>query len=118
MHCEMARPARSRTMLSKPLAHPSTLDRRRPMSVRCPAWRGSGAGRSCAVREIHRQKPRLIQQRIQPARCAEGPFSLGRGLESGVGFLKLGITPCWLWAETTKATLSDRLRSVVMWLEN
>jgi hypothetical protein len=46
-----------------------------------------------AASEIRRQKQRLIQQRIQPARSAEGPFSLRRGLESELWFLKLGITP-------------------------
>jgi hypothetical protein len=85
---------------------------------RCGVLRGGALEPGAPeLTEIRRQKPRLIQQRIQPARSAEGPFSLGRGLESDLGFLKLGITPCRLWAETTKATLSDRLRSVVMWLE-
>jgi hypothetical protein len=60
-----------------------------------------------ATPEIRRQKRRLIQQRIQPARSAEGPFSLRRGLESKSCFLKLGITPGMGWdlvSQTTKAT--------------
>ena len=85
---------RGRTMFSMPLACPSALDRALVQIERRPTWRGFGAGRSCLF-EIRRQKQRLIQQRIQPARSAEGPFSLRRGLESERCFLKLGITPCW-----------------------
>jgi hypothetical protein len=40
-----------------------------------------------------RQKQPVIQRRIKPARSAEGPFSLRRGLKSKQNFLKLGITP-------------------------
>jgi hypothetical protein len=46
-----------------------------------------------AALEIRRQKQRRIQQLIQPAQSAEGPFSLRRGLEWELWFLKLGITP-------------------------
>jgi len=38
----------SRTMLSMPLACPSTLDRR----LRRPTWRGVGARRSCCFEKI------------------------------------------------------------------
>jgi hypothetical protein len=59
---------------------------------RRPTWRGSGARRSCCF-EKDRQKQPVIQRRIKPARSAEGPFSLRRGLKSERDFLKLGITP-------------------------
>jgi hypothetical protein len=60
--------------------------------VRRPTWRGVGARRSCRF-ENRRQKQPEIMRRIQPARSAEGPFSLRRGLEAELDFLKLGITP-------------------------
>jgi hypothetical protein len=46
-----------------------------------------------AASEKGRQKQPVIQRRIKPARSAEGPFSLRRGLKSEQIFLKLGITP-------------------------
>jgi hypothetical protein len=96
-------------MLSKPLACPSALDRR--LGVLRGGDLEPGA---LAASEKRRQKQPVIQRRIQPARSAEGPFSLRRGLKSERIFLKLGITP-WridgLGSKTTKATLSDRLRS-------
>ncbi len=105
---------RSRTMFSMPLACPSALDRALEQIERRPTWRGFGAGRSCLF-EIRRQKQRLIQQRIQPARSAEGPFSLRRGLESELCFLKLGITPCsciGIRLKNDEGDLLGRLRSV------
>ena len=60
---------------------------------RRPTWRGVGARRSCRVGKNRRQKLPVIHRQIQPARRAEGPFSLRRGLESELDFLKLGITP-------------------------
>ena len=64
---------------------------------------GSWSPALLLLRENRRQKQPVIQRRIQPARSAEGPFSLRRGLESELWFLKLGITP-WL--------------SLVIWSEN
>ena len=54
---------------------------------------GSWSPALLLLRENRRQKQPVIQRRIQPARSAEGPFSLRRGLESEQIFLKLGITP-------------------------
>jgi hypothetical protein len=96
----------SRTMLFKPLACPSALDRGLEKSS-CVLRGGDLEPGALAASEIRRQKQQLIQQRIQPARSAEGPFSLRRSLESERWFLKLGITP-WLslgsGLKTTKAT--------------
>jgi hypothetical protein len=65
-------------MLFKPLAYPSTLDRRRTASYVEEHWSPA----LWHLPEIRGQKPRLIQQRIGLRRWRRGPFSLRRGLES------------------------------------
>ena len=80
----LARPARRRTMLSKPLAYPSTLDR--------PPSGCATGGRTSYVegrwsRSLHRsrrmstRKPTLFTT-LFFSQSEEGPFSLRRGLES------------------------------------
>jgi hypothetical protein len=73
-----------RTMLSKPLANPSTLDHAtavaQPTGAR-PTWRSFGARASHARPEIRRLKQTLIAERsFQSER--RGSFSLRRGLDS------------------------------------
>jgi hypothetical protein len=84
-----------RPMFSKPLAHPSTLDRRPPAahfdSGHRPTWRSSGARPGS-----HLQSPRtltrtVIRQALFAPKWPE-PFSLERGLNSVLCLLQTGIT--------------------------
>ena len=62
----------SRAMFSKPLAYPSTLDRRSTgcsTRGRCPTWRGFGARVSCSTRKKHRQKHTHISRRYSTLRA-------------------------------------------------
>jgi hypothetical protein len=68
---------RSRTMFFKPLAYPSTLDRRKSASYVEELWSPA----LLRFPEICRQKPQLIQRHILLRGSAEEPFSLRRGLE-------------------------------------
>jgi hypothetical protein len=90
------------------LCHSPTL---RPWITarRRPTWRSFGARRSCSIRQISRQKQKLIQQQLLGANCAGGPFSLRRGLEVQLSRFKLSIILS-IDSLTTKATLSGRPR--------
>jgi hypothetical protein len=62
--------ARSRTMLFKPLANPSTLDRRHAASYVEELWSPA----LLRFRIMCKQKPKLIQQRILLRRKRRGTF--------------------------------------------
>ena len=89
----------SQPLFFKPLANPSTLDRRSAaalLRVRRPTWRGFGARRS--------QSPRKPQAKAadihpRPFSCAQrrGPFSLRRGLMFDQSLFKLSITSSLGW---------------------
>jgi hypothetical protein len=83
-------------MFSKPLAYPSTLDRRPPSCAtreRRPTWRGFGARASCTSRKKRMQKPKriadahfvLVRRSLSPSGGASIQFFV---------FFKLGITSC------------------------
>src|SRR5262249_29991238 len=67
-------PASRRTMLSMPLAHSSTLDRR----IRRPTWRSIGARRSCVGRKITGKSQSIISASIFRAQ-AQTDLSLSGG---------------------------------------
>jgi hypothetical protein len=70
----LSRPTEAGTMLSMPLAYPSTLDRRPPMAHirngRRPTWRSFGA-RSSHSAGNWQAKAHAYCQRLFPARSAE-----------------------------------------------
>jgi hypothetical protein len=81
----MSRPAGRRTMLSMPLAYPSTLDHRPPIAQirngRRPTWRSFGA----RARQLRKEKCRLKQTLIASVHFQQTTprsFSLRRGLDS------------------------------------
>jgi hypothetical protein len=81
----MSRPAVRRTMLSMPLAYPSTLDHRPPIAQirngRRPTWRGVGARAQDALLEKGKLKRTLIASAYF-GRATPRSFSLRRGLDS------------------------------------
>jgi hypothetical protein len=82
-----------RTMLSKPLAHPSALDRRnRVLRFRRPTWRGSGARRSHGSRKSQ-QKATPLFQACFSASSRGGAFLSRAGPQALPVLFKLSITP-------------------------
>ena len=79
---------RSRTMLSKPLANPSTLDRR----FRRPTWRSFGARRSYTSSKTTRRKQRHLFSSDFPASTTQRTFLSQAGPRVLFVFPKLGIT--------------------------
>jgi hypothetical protein len=79
-------PARWRTMLSKPLAHPSTLDRR--IAVLRGGALEPGALMSAGKSQA---KANAALDCAFSCRSTEEPFSLGRGLMVDQRLFKLGI---------------------------
>ena len=105
----MSRPAGGRSILSKPLAYPSTLDPRRG-----PTWRSFGA-RCVRFAKKCRQKQRSFRQLIT-AREAQRSLSLSGGASIPFQrFFKLSITlvrSIDFASKATKATLLGRPRSI------
>jgi hypothetical protein len=112
----MSRPATNRTMLSMPLAYPSTLDRRPRRAHRHTA---------SYVEELWSPYPPRSSRNWQAkadayspcaisARNAEESFSLRRGLDSTQSFFKLSITSWSGPPEQQKATHWGRPRLASM----
>lgn len=91
----------------KPLANASTLDRGTIVASYVEALWSPALADAPIMR---RPKQPLMQQRHLPRRSGRGPFSLRRGLESFLGFLKLGITSRNV-ENKKRATLSGRPHS-------
>jgi hypothetical protein len=105
-----------RTMLSKPLANPSTLDRRIAAALLRSDVRRGGALEpgALALAENVQAKAAGYSTCHIAATSAEGPFSLRRGLEFGcVSSAEHHLVNKWgfLAPETTKATQTGRPRS-------
>jgi hypothetical protein len=79
----LSRPTEAGTVLSMPLAYPSTLDHRPPIAHirngRRPTWRSFGAGSSHYGRKLAGKSTRLLSASIFQ-RAALRSFSLRRGL--------------------------------------
>src|SRR5215831_12902037 len=87
----MSRRVGDTTMLFKPLAYASTLDRNGAIA----AARLRGGVLEPGARlplKIRRQKQPLYLQRQLPRQSGRGPFSLRRGLDGVSVFFKLSIT--------------------------
>jgi hypothetical protein len=90
----LARPV-SRAMFSKPLAYPSTLDRRPPGCAtreRRPTWRGFGARVSCSNPENTQAKAHAYSQALFHAASRRSLSPSGGASIRSYVFFKLGIT--------------------------
>src|SRR5690349_20345868 len=104
------RPTFRQTMLSMPLAYPSTLDHRNAASFVEELW--SPALRT--LREILRQKQRLIQQRIRLRSERSRTFLSQAGPRVWIVVSQAEhhlVSSFAFVPHTTRATLSDRPRS-------
>jgi len=94
-------------MFSKPLAYPSTLDRRAPsVRTRRPTWRSVGARARTSA-----EKSQAKAHANDPAQAPRS-FSLRRGLDSDLDFLQAEHHLCvdfgCSFLETTRATRLGR----------